>query len=480
MEITKNEAYKKVFDYFYELTQIPRPSHQEKEVSDYLVKFAKDHIFEYIQDEHLNVIIKKPASKGYENSKTVIIQGHMDMVAEKEASSSHDFTKDPLKLRVDGDNLYATDTTLGADNGIAVAMGLALLDDKEAQHPPIELLITTSEETGMFGAIGLDGKNLSGKYMLNIDSEEEGIFTVSCAGGNVTYVSFAPEYKENDKKGHKLTVKGFRGGHSGQVIHEQRGNAIKILGRVLDKIDEISAVTLSKVTGGAKHNAIAREAVAEFIIEDESKLTEIIEAVKQFQKVIESEYKEESGIAFILEDSDIKKVMDEESSENIIDYIIAVPDGVQTMIRDMGVVESSLNVGVLEFMEDSKIRFTHAIRSSVKSKKEEITNRVLTLAYILNAEAEVSGDYPAWQYEPQSKLKDISIETYKAMYGKEPEIEAIHAGLECGILKEKLPETEMISFGPNMWDVHTPKEHLSISSTERVYDYTKELLKNLK
>lgn len=481
MEFTKNEVTKKVFDYFYDLTQIPRPSGHNEEVSNYLVNFAKEHNFEYVQDEKLNVIIRKPASKGFENATPVIIQGHMDIVPEKEPSSNHDFLKDPLKLHIEGDYIYATDTTLGADNGIAVAMGLALLSDENAEHPAIELLVTTDEETGMFGAIALDPKNLHGKALLNIDTEEEGIFIVSCAGGNVTNTTFTPEYVDNDKKGYKLTVTGFKGGHSGMEIIKQRGNAIKVLGRVLDKVNQISEISLSTVSGGAKHNAIARAAVAEFIFKSEADLDAINKMLSDFTKVLETEYKEEEGIKLILEEVEVKKLMDEATSEDIMDYMLIVPDGVHTMIKGMeNIVESSLNVGVLEAKEDGSIMFTHAIRSSLKSRKEEITNVVINLAYILNGKVEVTGDYPEWQYDPNSALQDFAVKAYEKTTGKKPEVTAIHAGLECGILKEKMPDTDMISFGPNMFDVHTPKEHLSISSTERVYMFLKELLKEMK
>ncbi len=471
LETLKNHP---VFKNFIPLTEIPRPSYHEKKVSDYLLAWAKERNLEVIQDESLNIIIKKKASIGYEDKEPVIIQGHMDMVAEKSASSDHDFEKDPLKLRIVDGNLYATDTTLGADNGIAVAMAMAVLEDDSIAHPPLEVLVTTAEEVGMDGAMGLDGSMLKGTRLLNIDSEEEGIFFVSCAGGNVTKVSFTPDYEETEEVLYDIKIKGFRGGHSGMEIIKQRGNAIKILGRFLN----YSGVTrIAEISGGAKHNAIAREASAAVIFADPDEAKNLS---TQFTEILKNEYKDEEKIEITIterKEDGMKKVMDEKTSGNLISYMVIMPDGVQTMMMEMeNMVESSLNVGVLEMDENGSVIFTHAIRSSLNSRKSEITEVIRKLADITGAKWETFSEYPEWQYEPESQLKDKVIEVYKEVTGKDAEIKAIHAGLECGILKEKLKDTEMISFGPDMWDVHTPNEHLSIESTERVWEFLKALL----
>ena len=461
----------KVFYFFEEMSKIPRTSYNEKQISDWLVKFGNDRGLETIQDEELNVIIKKPGTKGYEDKEAVILQGHMDMVGEKSSDSDHDFEKDPLKLRVVDGHLFATDTTLGGDNGIAVAMGLAVLDSDDLEHPPIELLVTTAEEVGMDGAAAVDPKLMDGTRLLNIDSEEEGIFFVSCAGGRVLKITFEPEFKEVKDKGYELSIFGLLGGHSGMEIIKQRGNAVQLLGRALK---EIGDVTLSEISGGAKHNAIPRDAKAVFTSKsiDQDKVKALV------METFAHEYPEDPMECEIKE-VEVSRLMDEKTSVAIINYLVTMPDGVQTMMKSMeNMVESSLNSGVLE-MDGDKVVITHAVRSSSPSRKEELATRVTTLAQILGAKAEQFSDYPEWEYDPDSKLKDTSLEVYKKVTGKEPEVKAIHAGLECGLLKKKMPNVDMISFGPDMADVHTPNEHLSIESVERTWDFMVELLKAL-
>lgn len=461
----------KVFHFFEEMSKIPRTSGNEKQISDWLVAFGKERGLETIQDEAMNVIIKKPGTKGYEGKDALIIQGHMDMVGEKTSESNHNFDTDPIQLQVKDEHLWATDTTLGADNGIAVAMGLAVLDSDDLEHPPIELLVTTNEEVGMDGAAALDPAHLSGTRLLNIDSEEEGIFFVSCAGGNVTKVTFKPEFKEASGKGYELRIFGLLGGHSGMEIIKQRANAMKLLGRALK---EIGDVQLSELSGGAKHNAIPREARATFI----SSRVDMEKVNAMCLETFAKEYQEDP-IQCEIKEVEVSRLMDEKTSKAILDYLIIMPDGVQSMMKTMeNMVESSLNLGVLE-MQNDEVIFTHAIRSSSPSRKKEITTVIETLAEAMGAEAEAYSDYPEWQYEPDSKLKDTCLEVYEKVTGNKPEIMAIHAGLECGLLKKKLPDTEMISFGPNMFDVHTPNEHLSIKSVERTWDFMKELLKTL-
>jgi dipeptidase D len=476
-----NELFPKdVFRYFEELTRIPRTSGNEQQVSDYLVAFAKERGLEVHQDEALNVIIRKAGSEGYEASSPVIIQGHMDMVGEKTSESRHDFLLDPLKLRMEEDFLYATDTTLGGDDGIAIAYGLAILDDSSLKHPPIELLVTTSEETGMDGASALSAEHLSGKTLLNIDSEEEGVFLVSCAGGLTSYVTFTPDYEPASGSILEVSVIGLKGGHSGLEIIRQRANAVKLLGRLLLKLVEETGARTVSVRGGSKHNAIAREAYATIAVE-ESAVQKVKDVLYQMGETFRMEYRvEDPSISLAVIDAEAEEMMTKTSSDAIIRYMVMVPDGVQRMSSDIeGLVESSLNLGVLEDVEGKTI-FTHAVRSSVKSLKEEIAVRISTLGSLTGALVSNTGDYPEWQYEEDSRVRRTAMETYRELFGKDPEISAIHAGLECGLLKKILPDTDMISFGPNLYDVHTPEEHMSISSVERTYTFLKKLLEKLK
>ncbi len=480
MNKLQNLEPSKVFQFFEEMSEIPRTSGDEQKISDWLVDFAKERGLEVYQDKVLNVIIRKPGTSGYENAQTVIIQGHMDMVGEKSKESNHDFLKDPIALRVKDDYVYATDTTLGADDGIAVAYGLALLDSKDIPHPPLELLITTSEETGMNGAIDLDASPLKGKILINIDAEEEGVFLVSCAGGITAYTSFEPEYENTESKAYEISITGLNGGHSGIEISKQRANAVKLLGRLLKKLSTDHKLQLSEIYGGAKHNAISREAYATAVI-PELQLSDLKAVLQEMNETFINEYSvEDPKIQVEVKETTAKRVMSLKASEGIINYITIVPDGVQTISRDIeGLVVSSLNLGVLE-EKNGKILFTHAIRSSVKSLKEEINLRMQIISELCGGSLQLLDDYPEWQYEANSKIRDIAVETYKTLRGEEPGIEAIHAGLECGLLKEKLPEADMLSFGPNLYDVHTPNEHMSISSVARTYEFLKALLANLK
>jgi len=471
---------KEVFKFFEEISQIPRTSGNEKQISDYLVEFANQRKLQVYQDEALNIIIKKDGTMGYEKSSPVIIQGHMDMVGEKSNDSNHDFLKDPIKLRVVDDYIYATDTTLGADDGIAVAYGLAILDANNLKHPPIELLITTNEETGMDGANALTGEHLTGGTLLNIDAEEEGIFFVSCAGGMTSYVTFNPEYEDIFGEVMEISVTDLKGGHSGMEIIKQRGNAVKLLGRTLNKLNNEVGINIVTLRGGAKHNAISREAYATIVF-PKDKTSKVNEIMNEMDKVFKAENRvEDPNVKVQIKKSSGDKMMMSNSTDNIIKYMVTVPDGIQRMSSDIqGLVESSLNLGVLED-KNGKIEFTHAIRSSVKSQKIEISERISLLGSLTNGSVNNTGDYPEWQYEENSKVRKIALQTYREFFNKEGEISAIHAGLECGLLKQILPDTDMISFGPNLFDVHTPKEHISISSAERTYKFLIALLENLK
>ena len=474
----KNIESKEVFKWFEEISKIPRESGHEKEISDFLVAFAKERNFEVYRDLANNVIIKKCGTSEYENKNPVIIQGHMDMVCEKTKDSKHDFRKDAIELIIEGDILKANDTTLGGDDGIAIAMGLALLDSKNIPHPPIEFLATTSEETGMDGALAITGEYFKGKTLINIDSEEEGIFLVSCAGGLNTLTEFEikrEKLKENFES-LKIEISGLKGGHSGIEIHKQRANAIKILGRLLYAVK--NDICLSFIEGGTKHNAIAKNSEAIITTKDACKVKNILE---ELSEKIKNEYKtEDSQMQIKIEKyEDVKEFITKEISDNIIDFMNLAPNGVLYMSREIsGLVQTSANNGVLK-EENGKLIFTISIRSSLESSTEEIASIVEIASKRTGAKFEKVNWYPAWEYDKNSKIKDIALSVYKKITGSDAKIEAIHAGLECGILKRVLPEVDMISLGPNLYDVHTPSEHLSISSVDRTWKFLKELIINL-
>ena len=480
MNPLQNTEPKEVFKWFYEISQVPRGSGNERAISDFLVKFAKDRKLEVHQDKAMNVIIKKPGTAGYEKAPTVIIQGHMDMVCEKEASSNHDFLKDPIKFVVKGEMLYADKTTLGGDDGIAVAYALTVLDSKDIPHPPLEVLITTEEETGMGGAMALTDEHLQGTRLLNIDSEEEGVFLVSCAGGANVHVFF--DIKKEAAKGKflKITVGGLLGGHSGIEINKQRANSIKLLGRILYNIKQNETINIVEISGGSKHNAIAKDAYAVIAAENTEAVLKIVEkmtadfkneyrAVDKLLTVTANEAQNPSGQMFT-----------KELTLNLIDFMASIPNGVQYMSMEIhGLVQTSLNNGVLEEL-DGKIKFTTSVRSSVKSALDEIVDILRIQAERCGAEFKKASEYPAWEYSPDSPVRDAAVNVYKKLNNKEPLITAIHAGLECGLLKKTLPKVDAISFGPNLYDVHTPNEHMEIASVERVWKFLLAYLAELK
>lgn len=476
--VTKGLKPEKVFKYFEEISQIPRGSHNEKAISDYLVAFGKSLGLETIQDEVMNVIIKKPGSAGYENSETVMLQGHMDMVCEKNADTDHDFLKDPLKLYIEGDLLKAKGTTLGADNGIAVAYAMAVLDS-DLPHPPLEVIITVEEETGMGGVIGFNKDNVSGKMLLNMDSEEEGIFCASCAGGVRANIRLPIEKEMTAYDCYKVKIRDLKGGHSGINIKDGRGNAIKILGRLLNAIDG----DLVYVFGGSKPNAIPREAEAIVAVNDYAAFKETVKAI---EKQIDNELFVDHVSIQIEKVDNQEEAYSDTLKDKIIKTLLLIPCGVQTMSFAIeNLVESSLNIGVLSEI-DGEIVFESAIRSSVKSLKYEILERLIILSELVEGRIETVSDYPEWAYNPNSKLQDLFKETYLELTGQEAKIEAIHAGLECGFFAEKLTDVgdgsdlDMISFGPNMANVHTPDEELSIASVERTYKFFLKVLEKLK
>lgn len=478
-----------VFYYFEEISKIPRGSGNEKNISDYLVSFAKSNNLNYIQDKALNVIIKKPASQGYENSPSIIIQGHMDMVCEKNNDTLHDFEYEPIKLLIDEDYIKAEGTTLGADNGIAIAYSLALLASNSIKHPAIEALFTSDEEVGMNGAEALDASQLSSKMLINIDSEEEGKLLVSCAGGMKATIHIPIEFEPApaDKETFVIKIRGLRGGHSGSEIDKQRANANKLMGKVLSYLAKNLYVNIISINGGAKDNAIPREANAVIMIESETK-QKLQDILKKLNKIYINEFKNcDADILIELEKvpepekfPQFSKIFSSQTAKKVIDTLILIPDGVCAMSLDIkGLVESSTNIGIVKTLEQ-EIIFASAIRSSVSSRKKDIENQMEHLSHLVGGNLTIKGEYPAWEYEPNSRLRNIFLKVYKDMYGKDAEIEAIHAGLECGLFAKKIPNIDMISLGPNIYDAHTPDEKLSISSTARTWEYLKNVLKNIK
>lgn len=477
-DVLKDLEPVRVFHFFEEICGIPHGSGNVKAISDYCVAFARQRGLEVIQDEALNVIIKKPASVGMEHVPAVILQGHLDMVCEKNSDVAFDFEQDGLRLAIDGDFIHAQGTTLGGDDGIAVAMGLAILDDDSLIHPALEVLFTTEEETGMDGAQALNCDNLSAKYMINLDSEEEGVITVGCAGGLKSCAAFPVDDMPFSGVEYALSVSGLLGGHSGAEIHLGRANANKLMGRLLFTLRKEMVFGLIEVNGGAKDNAIAREATAAVVIPvDQCTLAQqLIEAAADD---IRNEYRvNDSGICiqFTKKGDYDDGVLTFATAEKIIYMLFNTPYGVQTMSADLpGLVESSLNLGIVSTGMD-EITLTWAVRSSVKSLKWLINDRLAYMTELLGGEYTWHGDYPEWAFKPESRLRDLAVKTYEDMFGKTPVVSTIHAGLECGLFAEKMPGEDMISIGPDMKDIHTPAERLSISSTKRTYDYVCRML----
>lgn len=472
----------RVFYYFEQIAAIPHGSRNTKAISDYLVDFAKEHNLVWYQDENNNVVIVKEASAGYEAAEPIIIQGHMDMVCEKEKGVDIDFEKDGLKLYIDGDFLKAEGTTLGGDDGIAVAYALALLDSQEIAHPKLEVVITVDEEIGMLGADAIDLSMLTGHTMLNIDSDVEGSFLTGCAGGMAVNVTLPIKRVMQSGEKVALTITGLEGGHSGSEIDKEHGNANILMGRLLRALFEETPFGIISLAGGLKDNAIPRECVTELLVPQEN-----VNLVKEIADKLDIELKKEFMTAdpsVCIEFEDLGKkeesILDFGSVSRVIFYLRSVPNGVQHMSQVMhGMVETSLNLGIMELKEDALHTVT-SIRSSVGTRKADLLDRITAIVELLGGEAEVEGDYPAWEYKQDSSLRPQIAKVYKQLYGKDPVFETIHAGLECGLLSEKIKNLDCVSFGPDNFDIHTPKERLSISSTGRVWDFIVEFLRQAK
>ncbi len=475
MRVLEGLKPEKVFYYFEEISKIPRCSGHEKQISDYLFNFAKSKNLEVIQDKYLNVIIKKPASKGYEQAPVVMLQGHMDMVCEKNDGIDHDFEKDPIKLRVSDGYIYGTDTTLGADNGIALAYALSILNS-DLDHPALEVLITVDEEKGMTGAENVDGGLFKSKYLLNLDSEEEGVFTSGCAGGSEINFKIPLKFQNSKQAAYRIRVKGLSGGHSGTDISKEKGNANKILGRILyDLMDDVELVS---ITGGSKTNAIPREANAVIT----AKTNKVYEKVEKWNRILKNEYAfTDSSVKVIIECLNKELVPLEKSIfTKVVSLINLIPVGVLSKSTVIDLVVSSNNLGVITTDENYITLFSHS-RSSVETLLTYgFVPSMKQLASLLDVEFEAGSHYPGWEYAKESKIRDICIEVYKSMFKKEAVVAAIHAGLECGLLMGKIPGLDAISMGPDAYDAHSPNEHVSIKSVENVYKLLCEILKKMK
>ena len=479
MSVLENLQPQKVFHYFEEICNIPHGSRNTKQISDYLVQFAKDRNLTCYQDELNNVIIKKDATAGYEASEPIIIQGHMDMVCEKENDCDIDFEKDGIRLMIDGDFVTADGTTLGGDDGIAVAYALAILDSDDIPHPALEVVITVDEEIGMLGAFDMDLSMLKGHKMLNIDSDVEGHFLTSCAGGMSLIADIPVKRTTQVGLAAEIVLTGLVGGHSGSEIAKEHGNADILMGRVFSALADVTPFGVITMAGGLKDNAIPRECKAAILLPEES-LATACDALKALETALKNEYiKSDAGIQILVQPMGIQKadILDYASVNRVLCYLRMVPNGILHMSQVMpGLVETSLNLGILELTEEALHTVT-SIRSSVSSRKEDVKNRVAMVVELLGGEITVEGDYPAWEYKDKSDVRTEIAAVYKDLFDKEPVFEAIHAGLECGIFSEKIKDLDCVSFGPNNYDIHTPKERLSISSTERMWRLILEFLK---
>lgn len=481
------------FRFFAQISDIPRCSGNEEEICKYILNFAEKNGLKSAQDKAGNVVVYKGASKGYEKLGAVIIQSHVDMVGAKALDKIHDFEKDPISLIVDRENdtVKADGTTLGADNGVAVAMTLAILEDKSLVHPKLEALFTVDEETGMSGVQGLDTSLLNGKTLINIDSEEEGTILAGCAGGVRALVTLPILGKDVDEDviHYNISISGLIGGHSGAEIHNNRVNAIVVLGNILSYLEgELSeSFNILRVSGGEKMNAIPRFSQADIVITPD--------AEERFLKAfgtVAGDYTEE----IIVTERDVKiqvikreppddiepvKCLSSEDKERLSGLLTMLPNGVRTMSTDIeGLVESSNNIGVLETFEE-RIEINSAIRSNKQAEKKEIVEDFKRLCSLFHGELELKNDYPEWSYSPSSPIRSLMIDTWKEMFGEDLLVTMIHAGLECGFFKEKLgDDVDMVSLGPDIRGAHTPEESFSISSTEKVYGFILKCLENMK
>lgn len=473
----------RVFEQFAKINQIPRPSKREEKMIEYLKEFGKSHGLETVVDETGNVLIRKPATPGHENRKTVILQSHMDMVCDKLVDIEFDFDKDAIQTYVDGEWLRAKGTTLGADDGIGCAIELAVLDSDDIEHGPIECVFTRDEETQLTGAIGMKSGFMNGDYLINLDSEDEGQFFVSCAGGRSTIATFSVE-REEAPAGYffmEAAVKGLVGGHSGDDINKKRANAIKLLTRFIYAEMQKTDVRLVSFNSGKLHNAIPRDGKVVFAVPAADK--EMVKAdFNIFVAKVEDEFHvTDTAMEFALTSTDAAAVITKAVGDNIIFALQAVDNGVFAMCQDEALdwlVETSSNVAAVK-TTDNEVEVLSSQRSCVMSNLDNMCNTVAAAYRLAGAKVITTDGYPAWKMNPQSKLVDITAETYRKLFGKEPKVLGIHAGLECGLFSERYPNLDMVSFGPTLRYVHTPDERLLIPTVQMVWDHLLEILKNI-
>ncbi len=472
---------KAVFDCFAEINKIPRPSHKEQKMGAFLVDFGKKHGLETLQDSTGNVLIRKPATKGMENLKTTVLQSHMDMVCEKEAGLNFDFEKDAIQTYIDGDWLKAKGTTLGADDGIGVAMQMAILADNTIQHGPLECLFTVCEEEGLNGAMGLEAGFMKADYLINLDSEDEGLIFVSCAGGANTKATFNVDLEDTPANQFffKIQISGLTGGHSGDDIEKKRANANKLLARLLEAFKKYD-IRIADIQSGGLHNAIPRDGYAVACVP-----TQFKENLRVDFNVMTAEFEEEfsateQNMRFKLESTQpTAKVIDKTSGNNLITALVSVPNGVLAMDQNIpDFVETSSNLASIHLNKD-KVNIVTSQRSNIMSARKNASAMVRGVFSLAGADAETGEGYPGWKLDPNSPLLSITVEAYKRLFAKDPEIRAIHAGLECGLFSLKYPHVDMVSFGPTLRGVHSPEERLLIPTVQKVWEHLLETLKNI-
>lgn len=472
MSILEQYEPKEALHYFEELAAIPHGSGNVKAISDYCVAFGKKHGLEVYQDEMYNVVMAKAATPGYEDVDPIIIQGHMDMVCEKTLDSNIDFLTDGLELQTDGEWLWANGTTLGGDDGIAIAFALAILASDTLKHPRVETIFTVDEEIGLLGAAGIDLSMLKGKKMINIDSEEEGIITVSCAGGVSLLGTIPMEFEEAAGVSVDVTVTGLLGGHSGVEIHKEHGNSNQIMGRVLYEVAKEVPFQVVIMAGGSKDNAIPRHTTATVLVQSED-VVAFETAVERQSQILSQEYAScDPGVKAISEkkESCTKKALTEASQKVLLNTLMNIPNGVQHWSMDIpGLVETSLNMGIMK-LEEGALRMSFAVRSSKATALSYLTDRIGAMIELAGGSYTLNGAYPGWEYKKDSELRETVIRAYEELYGEKPRVEAVHAGLECGLLSDKIEGLDAVSIGPDMKDVHTYTERLNIPSTKRTWD----------
>lgn len=473
----------RVFHYFEEICGIPHGSGDTKAISDYCVAFARTHGLACQQDDSNNVMIWKPGTAGYEQSASVMLQGHLDMVCEKDPDCDIDFTKEGVRLLLEDGVISARGTTLGGDDGIAVAYALALLESEDIPHPPLEVVLTVDEEIGMLGASALDCSPLTSRILLNLDSEEEGYLLVSCAGGVTAKAQLPVDYESREGICLEIQVSGLQGGHSGVEIDKGRGNACQLLGRALYTLQKTVPFALVSLEGGLKDNAIPREARAEIIVPEEANVAALEACLQKLSQQLQHEYQITDPtvqVAGIRCGGKGGRAMTSRSTKRVMAALLNLPGGIQRMSFDMeGLVQTSLNLGIMK-TEEQQVTFSYSVRSSVESEKEALVDQMVCLMEQLGGTVTCSGEYPAWEYRQDSPLRELMSEIFEEQYGRKPVIQALHAGVECGIFAGQLPGLDCVSFGPDMKDIHTPKESMDVASVKRTWEYLLEILKRLK